>query len=603
VAARTARFAGAAREVGIAVGVVVFVHFTISRSNYAGVLYIRNMTTVLLALAWLLLIEDRVWASKRRRVVGSLAVGILLGLAVQGLLSTFAAGVLGLVGVATVWTRVEREERLTLGAIMSGSAILTLASAPIYYFARGDFAEFWSGWVEYSHYMSIGPGRSTAEQFSQGWTSFVGYYEHRPLVWALLLAYAVTVGAIWSNIDWRSRFLHLGLIGWWVAAWIELVLSQRFSAEYFVVTTVPTAFMGAALAGHVWKSLLATRVPARALVALPLIVAVLAVLFSSKTNFDDDVRAAWRFRGFNANAQHFADNRGGSERTALAVLDLVSHDNDALLAWTDDPWPYLNLKRVAATRFFYKRFLMGEIYLGRTSLDYVLPRTWEWFAEDMEEAKPVAFMRVNQPEVPDGNPFKEYVDRNFQLVLDDKDLPVWLRNDAAREVLEPSGTKDWEGRVPDVSPSGWKVNGSDASYEPGPAASADDQLTIAPDSCYRLDGVIPADAAGTVGQVAFHFADNAGKNERLTLSFEGENAVSSSDFVDFLTLPTDVPGDAREVPFSLVVGRRSAALVIENEVRAALLLPKSVTTTAESTTGNLELADLRLGSAPAGSGC
>src|SRR6478736_228187 len=56
VAARTARFAGGTRDIGIAVGAAVFVHFTISRSNYAGVLYIRNMTTILLAAAWLLLI-------------------------------------------------------------------------------------------------------------------------------------------------------------------------------------------------------------------------------------------------------------------------------------------------------------------------------------------------------------------------------------------------------------------------------------------------------------------------------------------------------------------------------------------------------------------
>src|SRR6476661_5572098 len=51
VAARTARFVGATRDIGIAVGAAVFVHFTISRSNYAGVLYIRNMTSLLLAIA------------------------------------------------------------------------------------------------------------------------------------------------------------------------------------------------------------------------------------------------------------------------------------------------------------------------------------------------------------------------------------------------------------------------------------------------------------------------------------------------------------------------------------------------------------------------
>ena len=116
----------------------------------------------------------------------------------RALLSTFAAGVLGLVALATVWSRVEMEERLPLAAIMSGSALVTFVSAPVYYLIRGDFTEFWSGWVRYGHFMAVGPGRSTVSQFRQGWTTFVGYYEHRPLAWAVLLAFAVTVGAIWT---------------------------------------------------------------------------------------------------------------------------------------------------------------------------------------------------------------------------------------------------------------------------------------------------------------------------------------------------------------------------------------------------------------------
>ena len=148
VAARTARVAGAAREIAIAAGAAVFVHFTISRSNYAGVLYIRNMTTVLLALAWLLTIEDRWWSSPRRRRIAALAVGFLLGLAVQSLVSTFAAGALGLVAIAVTWTRVDIEERLPLAVMTTGAALLTLVSAPIYYAIRGDFTQFWSGWVQ-----------------------------------------------------------------------------------------------------------------------------------------------------------------------------------------------------------------------------------------------------------------------------------------------------------------------------------------------------------------------------------------------------------------------------------------------------------------------
>jgi hypothetical protein len=450
VAARTARFAGATRDIGIAVGAAVFVHFTISRSNYAGVLYIRNMTTILLATAWLLLIEDRVWASRRRRRIGAVFVGCLLGLALQSLLSTFAAGVLGLVALATVWSRVELEERLPLAAMMSGSAVVTFLSAPVYYLLRGDFKEFWGGWITYGHYMSVGPGLSVIQQLREGWSSFIGYYEHRPLAWAVLLAFGVTVGSIWNALDLRSRVFHLGLIAWWVAAWVELALSQRFSAEYFVVTTVPTAFMAAALAGHLWRLVLTKRVPERALVVLPLVVAIIAVFASSQKNFDNDVRAAWHFRGVNANAQVISDNRGGPERTALAVLDLVSHDSDPLLVWTNDPYPYLNLKRTAATRFFYKRFLLGEIYLGRTSTDYVLPDTWRWFADDLRRTHPVAYMLVGQPSLPGGNPFADYVAHNFEPVFDNKEMPVSLRHDAAREVLRGAAAQKWSGRPPDL---------------------------------------------------------------------------------------------------------------------------------------------------------
>jgi hypothetical protein len=530
-------------------------------------------------------------------------VGCLLGLALQSLLSNFAAGVLGFVALATVWSRVELEERLPLAAVMSGSALVTFVSAPVYYLIRGDFTEFWSGWVRYGQYMSVGPGHSTVSQFRQGWTSFIGYYEDRPLAWALLLAFAVTVGAIWKTADLRSRIFHLGLIAWWVAAWIELILSQRYSAEYFVVTSVPAAFMAAALAGHLWSGLLAARVPQRALVALPLVVAILAVLLWGHKIFGDDVRTAWHFRGVNANAARFAANRSGSERTALAVLDLVSHDDDPLLVWTNDPYPYLNLKRVSATRFFYKRFLLGEIYLGRTSTDYVLPDTWKWFTEDLQQSHPVAYMLVGEKTLPDGNPFADYVHRNFELVLPDKDLPVSLRHDVARQVIRASAARGWHGRVPNLTRSGWKIDGNDVRYEQGPAAGADDQLTLSTHSCFRLDGEIPADAAGTLGHVAFHFYDNAGHDEGLSLEFDGNDGVASSDFVDYLRIPADVPDGVRRVPFSLVVGRRSAALVIEHKVRAAVLLSKSVTVTAEAKMAPLALSGLRVGSAPSGSGC
>src|SRR5262245_46934932 len=45
-AARTAQVFGGNRDLAVAAGGVVFVHFTLSGSTYAGVIYVRNITTV-----------------------------------------------------------------------------------------------------------------------------------------------------------------------------------------------------------------------------------------------------------------------------------------------------------------------------------------------------------------------------------------------------------------------------------------------------------------------------------------------------------------------------------------------------------------------------
>ena len=66
---------GANRDLAVAVGAVVFVHFTLSRSDYAGVLYVRNITTALLAVVWMLLLYDRAWATRTGALVTAIDDG------------------------------------------------------------------------------------------------------------------------------------------------------------------------------------------------------------------------------------------------------------------------------------------------------------------------------------------------------------------------------------------------------------------------------------------------------------------------------------------------------------------------------------------------
>ena len=120
-----------------------------------------------------------------------------------------------------------------------------------------------------------------------------------------------------------------------------------------------------------------------------------------------------------------------------AALDLVSEPDDPLLMWTSYPWPYLNLHRVPATRYIWKNFLLGEIYLARSGPQYVLPGTWETFAADVERTDPTAFVvEAVNPVVP-GTPFDTLVDENFTTVYTDDVATLAYRNDLARWLQSP----------------------------------------------------------------------------------------------------------------------------------------------------------------------
>ena len=57
---------GANRNLAVAAAAVMFVHFTFSGADYAGVLYARNMTTALLALTWIVALSNAPWTTARR---------------------------------------------------------------------------------------------------------------------------------------------------------------------------------------------------------------------------------------------------------------------------------------------------------------------------------------------------------------------------------------------------------------------------------------------------------------------------------------------------------------------------------------------------------
>jgi hypothetical protein len=384
-----------------------------------------------------------------------------------------------------------------------------------------------------------------------------------------------------------------------VGAWIELILSQRYSSHYFSVSSVPTGLMIAVLAGRSYRALVAARGRIRGSVAWPLVAVVLAIYLSGPQPFVDAMRNLSQFTSVHAHQTSIDSGQSGQIRSVRAVLDLVSKDGDPLLVWTNDPWPYIDYHRVSATRFIWASFLTGQIYLGRKSSAYVLPHSWDWFRSDLAQSQPRAYVHSGGGPVLAGSPFQSYVSTNFTLAYPDPKTPVSLRSDVAAQVLDPLTPTLWAALGTPASTSGWSVEGNNASFD-DKGNRDNDRLAVAADSCFSLSGTVDSD--GPPGGITFHFDDNAGKFEPVKITFDGPNVRSSSNNVEFAHLPSATTTTG-PVEFSLVVGRRSAALVVGGEVRAALRLPSSVHVSVTAARSHLVLDDLRLGSAPTGSGC
>jgi hypothetical protein len=605
VAARTARSTGANRSVALGVAVVAYLQLTLSGHGWARVLYIRNITTLLLCLVWVLAIAHRPWSTQRRARWSAIAIGALLGCVVEQLLTTvFTGAVLGLVALALLYERRPAEERGGHLLASVGAAVAAFAATPLWYLARGSFGAYWEGWWTYARFMGVGPGRSLASQLRLGWDQWYAFHQESPMVLLLLVAFVGLTWLRWHHLDRQVRIIHVGLVAWWTAGWFELVLSQRYSAHYYIVVGIPTMLIAAALAGHV-ASAIGARRPTRLSLAVPLAAAVLGVYLTSPQIFHESYTATVEFHGVHALARDREKNLGGTDRSVRAILDLVSRDDDALLAWTFDPSLYTRLRRVPATRFQWKWLLQGAIYLGRTSPDFVLPDTWRWFREDLAESRPVAFAET-EPYDP-GTPFADVVERELTVVYPGPTTKVWLRRDVARQVLaEPSGTR-WSAPAPVVDRSGWTVSGDEATYARSTVPAGLDLLPLSTTACTRVDGVLEVQDGSGVPDVVLHL-DKPGdaREETQHLALQGSTAGAGSAGLGplgFESLPSGVEG-AGPVPFSVVVGDRSAVLVVAGQIRGAVRLHEGVVSLGmESRSAALRIRGLRSSGAPTGGGC
>ena len=552
LAARTTTrlFAGSSTAMAVAAGITT-VHFFVSSSDYAGVVYSRNITTAMLAVLVVTTASDRCWSDPRRSRWAWIGSFVILGLAVQTLLTTVFAATAVAGFVLVVRRRAAGFARPVVVAV--GTFVGSVASAPAWYLIRGGFDEFWSGWWTYASFMSNGTGRGFGEQIGLGWNTMVDYYQERPE--SLLVVLVFVVGAIVRRrtMTPTQHAASIMLVAWFAGGWVELVLGQRYSSHYFSVIAVPTALMLAASLAAVspWLNVLGRwcaeprSTNDRRVAHAPVMLAVgLVLVIQCSSLFWDGAARAGRFESFSAEVSRERSALDGQGRTVRAVLDLVSRDGDALLAWTMYPWTYLDNERVPATRLSWKSFMLGEIYLGRTSTAYVLPQTWRWFAEDMEESRPAAYVRPKETTLDESTPFADYVNDEFTTVFDGSSIELGIRNSIWKRLTEPNDTD-----------------------EPVESPLVDER------GCFRWQASVGTlDATEPFG---FTFENLDGSSETVRLSVNAERAWSSSDDVEFASTPRS----SEVAALTLLVGPRSALLIEDGMVLAAVRLEGQVRTT------------------------
>ena len=551
VAARTtSRIFGATPTAMALAATVTTVHFFMSSSDYAGVVYSRNITTALLALVFVTTLWDRAWTDVRHAKLAWIGSFVILGLAVQTLLTTLFAAV----AVAGLLLTLRRGSSHLVRPSFAGAMAfgLSLASAPFWYALRGRFDEFWSGWWTYASFMSDGTGRGYMEQLGLGWNTMVDHYQDRPESLLIVLAFVVLGFLRRTGSSPTQRAVMIALVAWFAGGWIELILGQRYSSHYFSVIAVPTALMLASLiallspalavAGR-WCAEPRSKDDRRTSHAPVMLAAALVIVTQGSSLFWDGATRAGRFQSFAAESDRRESALDGQGRTVRAILDLVSEDGDAVLAWTMYPWTYLNNERVPATRLSWKSFMVGEIYLGRTSKEYVLPRTWNWFAADIEESNPAAYLRPKETTLDESTPFADYVNDEFTAVFDGATIELRVRESIWTRLTAPN-----------------------ADDEPASAPFVDEI------GCFRWRGTLEGlDASQPFG---FTFEDVDGSAEIVHLSIDSERAWSSSDNVEFASTPRT----STEATITLLVGPRAAVLIEDGAVLAAVRLDGTVRT-------------------------
>lgn len=571
------------QSMGLTLGVAIFLHLSISSSDYAGVIYSRNTTTTILVCVFAFGVAQWPWESPKVANRSFIIAYIALGLAVQTMVSSIITAVV----IGAFIYILHRHDVTVVRPIIWGSTsfVVAIASAPVWYAIRGSFTEFWANWWVMARHMNSATNRNLKSQISLGWDTFYAYYTQRPLLLFIIAVFVFLLLRNWNSMNRARKITSGSVLIWFIAAWGELIISQRYSSHYFVIPTIPTSIMLVIVISSVipktgvLNSLL-VRIPS----AIPaLLTASILIVMQCSDLFWSGAEGLSRFQSFRQHQQFVSDTRSGESKTVRAVLDLVSSDNDAILAWTMFPWTYLEHQRVPATRLSWKSFMLGEIYLASTDEKYILPDTWKWFADDMKQSRPNAFLHPKEIAYVEGTPFASYVSENFDQAMETEKHRILIQKKLWAQMTTPTTTNDAVGDRQRIT-------------------AGESSLPLSSQQCTRTDVAISADSSAVADSVDLNFAQNSKNAPQSLIRIDSDKIQALVNGYMQYSQPL-MPSSNRALSLSILIGTRSAAVVLNGQIVSAIRLQNPTGVSISSGQGTASVGPIMTSRAPYLNGC
>jgi hypothetical protein len=121
-------------------------------------------------------------------------------------------------------------------------------------------------------------------------------------------------------------------------------------------------------------------------------------------------------------------------------------------------------------------------------------------------------------------------------------------------------------------------------------------------NCVRIAGTLSSEDSNDEAAIIFNLTDPTQSYENVHLSLSSTRSSSSSDNVEFAA--KDLNGDvAAPIEFLVVVGKRSAVLIVDGEVVSATRLGELAQISVARKSGQPTLSNLRIDMAPMLDGC